>query len=60
MNFLLQTTPAFPSSVKSTNPFDFNDETTQVQAPVVRTFGLLFLTQVNGSFSPLPECILNL
>lgn len=28
------TTPAFPSSVKSTNPFDFNDETTQVQAPV--------------------------
>lgn len=52
MNLFLQTTPAFPRSIKSTNPFDFNDETTEVQAPLVCTLSLLFLTQISGSFPP--------
>lgn len=50
MNFLLQT----PDFVKSTNPFDLNDEKPQVQATMVCTFRLLFLSQINGSF-PLSE-----
>jgi hypothetical protein len=45
--FFSQPVPAFPNSARSANPFDLNDERTQVQAPpVCTTFQLILCSRI--------------